>query len=31
VWCTAVINGKVFYWDPETDDVFEDYTLGTVE
>jgi hypothetical protein len=31
VWCTAVINGRVFYWDPETDDVFEDYTLGTVE
>ena len=31
VWCTTVINGRVFYWDPETDDVFEDYTLGTVE
>ena len=31
VWCTAIINGRVFYWDPETDDVFEDDVLGTVK
>ena len=31
VWCTTVINGKVFYWDPETDEVFEEYYLGTVK
>ncbi len=28
---SAVINGKVFYWDPETDEVFEEYYLGTVK
>ncbi len=31
VWCIAIINGKIFYWDPETDEVFEDYALGTVK
>ena len=31
VWCTTIIHGRVFYWDPETDDVFEDYNLGTVK
>ena len=31
VWCVTIINGKVFYWDPETDEVFEDTTLGTVK
>jgi len=31
VWCTTIINGKIFYWDPETDDVFEDNDLGTVK
>ncbi len=31
VWCIAIINGKVFYWDPETDEVFEDDVLGTVK
>ena len=31
VWCTTIINGRIFYWDPELDDVFEDYDLGTVK
>lgn len=31
VWCTTVINGRIFYWDPETDDVFEDTAMGTVK
>ena len=31
VWCTTVINGRIFYWDPEDDEVFEDYSLGTVK
>lgn len=31
VWCTTIINGRVFYWDPETDDVEEDTSLATVK
>ena len=31
VWCTTIINGRVFFWDPETDDVFEDDVIGTVK
>jgi hypothetical protein len=31
VWCVTIINGKIFYWDPETDDVLEEYGLGTVK
>ncbi|MFC1949530.1 hypothetical protein ACFLW0_05100 [Chloroflexota bacterium] len=31
VFCTTIINGRVFYWDPETDDVFEDDYIGTVK
>ena len=31
VWCTTIINGRLFYWDPETDDVYEEYGLGTVK
>ena len=31
VWCTTIINGRVFFWDPETDDVFEDNDIGTVK
>ena len=30
VWCVTVINGYLFYWDPETDDVYEDFDLGAV-
>ena len=31
VWCVAVINGRVFYWDPETDEILEDEAMGTVK
>jgi hypothetical protein len=31
VWCTTIINGRVFYWDPETDEAMEDPTFGTVK
>ena len=31
VWCTTIINGRVFYWDPETNDVSEDTVIGTVK
>lgn len=31
VYCVTVINGRIFYWDPETDDVFEDMAMGTVK
>ena len=30
VWCVTVINSYLFYWDPETDDVQEDFSLGAV-
>ncbi len=31
VWCIAIVNGRIFYWDPETDEVFEDDVIGTVK
>ncbi len=31
VFCVTIIDGKVFYWDPETDEVFEYDVLGTVK
>ena len=31
VWCTTIINGRIFYWDPETNEVFEEYAFGTVK
>ncbi len=31
VWCITIINGRVFFWDPETDEVFEDSLIGTVK
>jgi len=31
VWCVTIVNGRVFYWDPETDEVLEDTTMGTVK
>ena len=31
VWCVAVITGRIFCWDPETDEVFEEFGLGTVK
>jgi predicted nuclease with TOPRIM domain len=31
VWCTAIAGGRLFFWDPETDELFEEYALGTVK
>ena len=31
IYCITIINGRIFYWDPETDDVYEEYGLGTVK
>lgn len=31
VWCTAIVNGRLFFWDPETDEVTEESSLGTVK
>jgi hypothetical protein len=31
VTCVTTINGHIFYWNPETDEVFEEYGLGTVK
>ena len=31
VYCTTVINGRLFYWDPETDEVFEEFAFGTLQ
>jgi hypothetical protein len=28
IWCVTVIDGVLWYWDPETDDIFEDFTFG---
>jgi outer membrane murein-binding lipoprotein Lpp len=31
VWCTTVINGDIYFWDPETDDVYRESGLTGVE
>lgn len=31
VFCTTVINGDIWYWDPETDEPLQDYSLGKVK
>ncbi len=31
VYCTAVINGFIYFWDPETDEVWQDTSLGSVK
>ncbi len=31
VFCTTIINGNIYYWDPETDDVSKDTSLDTVK
>jgi len=31
VFCTTIVNGSVYYWDPETDDVTKDNTLEAVK
>jgi hypothetical protein len=31
VWCVAIVRGRVFFWDPETDYVTEEFFFGTVK
>jgi outer membrane murein-binding lipoprotein Lpp len=31
VWCTTAINGDIYFWDPETDDVYHETGLTNVE
>jgi hypothetical protein len=31
VFCTTIIDGFVWYWDPETDDVSQDASLTAVK
>lgn len=28
VWCNTVIGSQIFYWDPESDEVFEEFGLS---
>lgn len=30
VWCTTIIDGYIWYWDPEIDEVFQDDDFGVV-
>ncbi len=31
IWCVTIINGDIWYWDPETDEPLQDYSLGKVK
>ncbi|UCB42061.1 MAG: hypothetical protein JSV77_06200 [Dehalococcoidales bacterium] len=31
VWCVAIVRGRAFFWDPETDDITEETFFGTVK
>jgi outer membrane murein-binding lipoprotein Lpp len=31
VYCVTIINGDIWYWDPETDEPYADYSLGKVK
>ena len=31
VWCTTIISGTLFFWDPESDEVFEEFGFGTLQ
>lgn len=31
VWCVAIVRGRVFFWDHETDEVTEEIFFGTVK
>lgn len=31
VWCTTIINGDIWYWDPEEDEPYQEEDLGPVE
>ena len=31
VYCVTIIDGDIWYWDPETDELYPDYSLGKVK
>ena len=31
VWCVTIVRGRIFFWDPETDEVTEEIFFGTVK
>ena len=31
VFCITIVNGDIWYWDPETDEPYQDYSLGKVK
>jgi len=31
VWCATIIDGDIWFWDPETDEPLQDYNLGKVK
>ena len=31
VWCVAIVRGRVFFWDPESDELTEEIFFGTVK
>jgi len=31
VFCVTIINGDIWYWDPETDEPYQDYSWGKVK
>ena len=31
IYCATIINGDIWYWDPETDEPFQEYALGKVK
>jgi len=31
VYCVTIINGEIWYWDPETDEPYQDNSLGKVK
>ena len=31
VYNTAIVNGTIFYWDPESDEVLEEFGFGTIK
>jgi len=31
VFCVTIIDGDIWYWDPETDEVYQDASLGKVK
>jgi len=30
IWCVTIINGYIWFWDPETDEPYQDNTFGQV-